>query len=327
MVDCSFWRPTALCTSTKVSLFGLLATSAGHSYMPFPPQSIESQILSFAYVAVSRGSGCLCHQDLVALKVRVSRTSCGARCHEDFPLPCGGDGYYSVYLSRGPYVVAVAASMDAVVYMGHVTSLEVRVTLASKPAMALGFPTTDDVDPGLFHFHYDGDDTSEMQDASLVNATQLHVVWQHTYSTEGRITLDIVVSNVLSKLSKKINITVLYPNPADLQVTLTPEESAFPSCIPEAFVKTSSDASAEISAVYVNTAVQFECLLLNGINLTFDWSVRKVADGNGRKQIEDIRNEKVFCEGVCQSGYLIQRAYPGTETLFRLQIVIFHEVL
>ena len=116
-----------------------------------------------------------------------------------------------------------------------------------------------------------------------------------------------MVSNGISTLSKKINITVLYPEPADLQVTLNTGHQAFPSCIPETFVKAARESGAEIGAVFLNTAPRFECLVVNGINLTFDWSVRKVADGDGRKQIEDVvvAKKKTFCKGACLSSYLV----------------------
>ncbi len=75
---------------------------------------------------------------------------------------------------------------------------------------------------------------------------------------------DVTVSNVISSLSTDFNVTVLYPDPGDLQMTLNGPDLDFPSCVPRAFANLTEDLSADSSAVFVDTEVRIECLLLNG---------------------------------------------------------------
>jgi hypothetical protein len=113
------------------------------------------------------------------------------------------------------------------------------------------------------------------------------------------------VSNAISSIHEKLNISVLYPVPGDLQVTLKTKDLDIPSCVPEYMIRNAADRLGQTNVVYKGVPLELESLVSNGVNLTFDWSIRKVVDSDGNRQNDEILTEKKSCEGICYSSLLV----------------------
>ena len=106
-------------------------------------------------------------------------------------------------------------------------------------------------------------------------------------------------------MHQKVSISVVYPQPDDPRVILKSTNIDIPSCVPKSFIRNVADRIGQTNTVYKGVPLELEILVSNGVNLTFHWSIRKVTDGDGSNQNEDILDRTVQCLGICYSSYLV----------------------
>ncbi|XP_077867281.1 uncharacterized protein LOC100375380 [Saccoglossus kowalevskii] len=122
----------------------------------------------------------------------------------------------------------------------------------------------------LIYFTWDVSGSITSKQSSIEDTTISSNIL-HTFQDVGTYTIGVTVHHTISTTFERyVNITVIAPIPAGLEIGHVPGSRSIPSCIPEH--SAIPDNTPTVSG-FVDTAIHLQASVVFGVNLTFNWAI------------------------------------------------------
>ncbi|XP_071481016.1 uncharacterized protein, partial [Diadema antillarum] len=249
----------------------------------------------FDYAALGNGS-CWCGTS-TSPGLEAPESACNTTCFvESSYLPCGGGmEAMSVYSTLGPYILTVSLSKGSTTVQTGTTSLfDARIELAgsvnTSTGLALGINENEELQDAV-NVTWSINGVVLKHTMAAITNTSAAANFLHTFNQVGSWSVEVTVTNAVSRVHVATTLHVVQPIPSDLQVILRPGQGNIPSCVPE---HDSLSSNLPVVAVFVNEESEFQAYLSIGVNLTFDWWFSE--DGSHVTSTPYLENEE-SCDG------------------------------